>query len=107
MPLKSVNQFSEDEYYAAKNALLENESLQPTEGQPDPAQDSLQPTTEVDPTLAAAPEGDGNFVRGLKMGVEGLQATGGGLTALAGMGARTLGETVGSEEQQRSSTLCW
>ena len=97
MPLKSVNQFSEDEYYAAKNALLENESLQPTEGQPDPAQDSLQPTTEVDPTLAASPEGDGNFVRGLKMGVEGLQATGGGLTALAGMGARTLGETVGSE----------
>jgi hypothetical protein len=92
MPLKSVTQFSESEYYAARDALLEDEtnSLQPTEGQPDP-------TPELDPTLDAAPETAGNFSRGLSTGIEGLQATGGGLQALAGSGIRKLGETVGSE----------
>ena len=86
MPLKSVTQFSNKEYYAARDALLEEEttSLQPTEGQPAPA-------PEVDPTLDAAPEVDGNFVRGLKGGVDNMQALGGGLKALAG-------SVVGNEE---------
>lgn len=86
MPLKSVTQFSNKEYYAARDALLEEETtnLQPTEGQPDPA-------PEVDPTLTAAPEVDGNFVRGLKGGVDNMQALGGGLKALAG-------SVVGNEE---------
>ena len=78
MPLKSVTQFSKSEYYAARDALLEEDNnLQPAEGQPEPA-------PELDPTLAAAPEVDGNFVRGLKGGVDNMQALGGGLKALAG-----------------------
>jgi len=91
MPLKSVTQFSKSEYYAARDALLEEDSnLQPTEGQPEPA-------PELDPTLAEAPETPSNFSRGLSTGIEGLQATGGGLQALAGSGIRNLGEAVGSE----------
>ena len=86
MPLKSVTQFSNKEYYAARDALLEEEttSLQPTEGQPAPA-------PEVDPTLDAAPAVDGNFVRGLKGGVDNMQALGGGLKAFAG-------SVIGNEE---------
>ena len=93
MPLKSVTQFSNKEYYAARDALREEEEdaiLQPTEGQPDPA-------SEVDPTLAAAPEGDGNFVRGLKGGVDNMQALGGGLKALSGTAVRGAGEFFESE----------
>jgi hypothetical protein len=85
MPLKSVTQFSKSEYYAARDALLEEDNnLQPAEGQPEPA-------PELDPTLAAAPEVDGNFVRGLKGGVDNMQALGGGLKALAG-------SVIGNEE---------
>ena len=92
MPLKSVTQFSNKEYYAARDALLEEEttSLQPTEGQPAPA-------PEVDPTLDAAPEVDGNFVRGLKGGVDNMQALGGGLKALSGTAVRGAGEFFESE----------
>ena len=85
MPLKSVTQFSKSEYYAARDALLEEDNnLQPAEGQPDSS-------PELDPTLAAAPEVDGNFVRGLKGGVDNMQALGGGLKALTG-------SVIGDEE---------
>jgi len=79
MPLKSVAQFSKSEYYAARDALLEDEtnSLQPTEGQPDP-------TPELDPTLDAAPETAGNFSRGFSSGVDNMQALYGGGKALLG-----------------------
>lgn len=79
MPLKSVTQFSKGEYYAARDALLEeeNNSLQPTEGQPDPA-------PELDPTLDAAPETAGNFSRGFSSGVDNMQALYGGGKALLG-----------------------
>ena len=79
MPLKSVTQFSESEYYAARDALLEDESnsLQPTEGQPDPA-------PELDPTLDAAPDTAGNFSRGFSSGVDNMQALYGGGKALLG-----------------------
>ena len=79
MPLKSVTQFSESEYYAARDALLEDEtnSLQPAEGQPDP-------TPELDPTLDAAPETAGNFSRGFSSGVDNMQALYGGGKALLG-----------------------
>lgn len=85
MPLKSVTQFSKSEYYAARDALLEEDNnLQPAEGQPDSS-------PELDPTLAAAPKVDGNFVRGLKGGVDNMQALGGGLKALTG-------SVIGDEE---------
>jgi hypothetical protein len=86
MPLKSVTQFSNKEYYAARDALLEEEtaSLQPTEGQPAPA-------PELDPTLDAAPETAGNFSRGFSSGVDNMQALYGGGKAL-------LGSAIGSED---------
>ena len=85
MPLKSVTQFSNKEYYAARDALLEEEttSLQPTEGQPAPA-------PELDPTLDAAPETAGNFSRGFSSGVDNMQALYGGGKALLGSGAKNL-----------------
>ena len=83
MPLKSVTQFSKGEYYAARDALLEeeNNSLQPTEGQPAPTEET-PPVPEA--ALSTEPEADGNFSRGFKGGLANFKALGGGLKALAG-----------------------
>ena len=83
MPLKSVTQFSKSEYYAARDALLEEEtnSLQPTEGQPAPIEEApLTPDTG----LSTEPEADGNFSRGFQGGLASFKALGGGLKALTG-----------------------
>ena len=75
MPLKSVTQFSKGEYYAARDALLEeeNNSLQPTEGQPAPTEET-PPVPEA--ALSTEPEADGNFSRGFKGGLANFKALG-------------------------------
>jgi hypothetical protein len=83
MPLTSGRKKTEDEYW--DSLYGENNPKKFKSGAVKVSQPELEP------------EGDGNFVRGLKGGIDNMQALGGGLKALSGTAVRGAGEFFDSE----------